>query len=369
MYPELLKIIEGGLKSDSQKVRNYSIKLAQYLEDRGESNVSKKISKLVDSTDTRTAELDSFTAKPFDSDTHVETLDLSVPVQSSEELFFNSFVENEISEFLQTYAQRDLLMQHGIESNNRLLLYGKPGTGKTSLARFISVQTNLPLVTARLDGIVSSLLGSTAKNIRKVFQYASKQPCILFLDEFDVLAKMRDDQHELGELKRVVNSLIQNIDAFDPNSILIAATNHPMLLDSAVWRRFDTKLELRLPDSSVREELVNYFSKIMPTDFEKDTKKISKLVQATDQLTPDAIHTIFNKAAKNCLLRGNLKLSYAQLILEIYIYKTPTKISEEDTAKFMIDNLVSQNDISDNLSMSLRKVRSVYKEVKNNGSF
>lgn len=366
MYPELLKIIEGGLNNDPQKVHNYSVKLATNLNMNGEKRVAQKISNLLKSSTTRTAELDSFTAKPFDSDTHVDTVDLSIPIQTSEELFFNSFVENKINEFLQTYEKRDLLIKHGIESNNRLLLYGKPGTGKTSLARFISVQTGLPLVTARLDGIISSLLGSTAKNIRKVFQYASRQPCILFLDEFDVLAKIRDDQHELGELKRVVNSLIQNIDSFDSNSILIAATNHPNLLDSAIWRRFDTKLELGLPELNVRKELINHFSQFMPNDFEKDVKKVNKLINLTDQLTPDAIHTIFNNACKSCLLRGNTKLTYAQLILEIYIYKEPSKINDEVVIRFMIDNLVSQKDISSCLSISMRRVRAIYKEVKSN---
>lgn len=366
MYSELLKIIEGGLKNDPQKVHNYSIKLAKYLDENGEKTISRRVSQLIEKNTTRTAQLDSLTAKPFDSETRIETVDVSIPTETSEELFFNDFIEKEVNEFLQSYTKGDLLIRMGIETNNRLLLYGKPGTGKTSLARFISLQTELPLVTARLDGVVSSLLGSTAKNIRKIFEYASKRPCILFLDEFDVLAKVRDDQHELGELKRVVNSLIQNIDSFAPESILIAATNHPQLLDSAVWRRFDMKLELDTPEYSVRQKLINYFSNIMDTDFKKDPKKIKQLVLSTNDLSPDAIKTIFNTAARNCLLQGKNKLLYSQLILELFIYLTPTDFSEEKATRFMINNLVSQSEISDRLSLSMRKVRSIYKEVKSN---
>lgn len=367
MYSEILKIIEAGLKNDPQKVQNYSTKLGLTLQENGQINVAKKINKLIQTNATRTAKFDSLTTKPFDAETHVDIVDVSIPSESTEELFFDDFIEKQVTEFLKTYAERDKLIQLGIDSNNHLLLYGAPGTGKTSLAKFISLQTNLPLVTARLDGIVSSLLGSTAKNIRKVFDFASKQPCILFLDEFDVLAKVRDDKHELGELKRVVNSLIQNIDGFDSDSILIAATNHPQLLDQAVWRRFDTRLKLDLPQADVREKLIKFYSKIMPNDYTKDEKKLTQVVDATNGIAPSGIKTIINSAAKNTILSDQKSIKFSRIILEIFIYKAPDDFSETNAIRFMINNSVSQREIADQLSVSMRIVRTIYKGVKNNG--
>ncbi|EDN7994972.1 AAA family ATPase, partial [Listeria monocytogenes] len=247
MYSEILKIIEGGISHDKQKVINYSKRLAEYLIKDGQKNVGNKINKLIAENNTSLTTLDGLSSKPFDKDTKVDMVDIFIPTESKESLIFNEIVENEVLDFINSYLNRDKLIMAGIDFNNHLLLYGKPGTGKTSLAKFISLQTGLPLITARLDGIVSSLLGSTAKNIRKVFDYASQRPCILFLDEFDVLAKIRDDKNELGELKRVVNSLLQNMDNFNEDSILIAATNHEKLLDEAVWRRFDKIIKLDLP--------------------------------------------------------------------------------------------------------------------------
>jgi SpoVK/Ycf46/Vps4 family AAA+-type ATPase len=136
-----------------------------------------------------------------------------------------------------------------------LLLYGPPGCGKTHLAQWIASELGMPLLLARLDGVISSYLGSTAKNIRAIFEYAAAAPCVLFLDEFDALAKLRDDAQEIGELKRVVNSFLQNIDSLPPDSVVIAATNHPQLLDPAVWRRFSYRLELARPDVALRQHL------------------------------------------------------------------------------------------------------------------
>jgi SpoVK/Ycf46/Vps4 family AAA+-type ATPase len=140
-----------------------------------------------------------------------------------------------------------------------LLLSGPPGTGKSRLARHLASELGLDLYIVRLDGLISSFLGSTAKNIRAIFDFAADTPCVLFLDEFDAIAKVRSDAQELGELKRVVNSFIQNLDSLGPQCIVVAATNHPELLDSAVWRRFGYRLQFDYPDANVRAEMWTEF--------------------------------------------------------------------------------------------------------------
>ena len=158
------------------------------------------------------------------------------------------------------YQNADKLHSLGINVSNSLLLYGPPGCGKTKCAYLFAKQLNLPLVIARLDSLISSYLGTTAKNIRSLFEFAQKMPCVLFLDEFDAIAKARDDTNELGELKRVVNSLLQYIDAMSKDSLILAATNHDQLFDPAIWRRFDYKLEIELPDREAVAELITLFA-------------------------------------------------------------------------------------------------------------
>ncbi len=152
-------------------------------------------------------------------------------------------LDKKVNAFVSYLGKKDELNALNIPINPTLLLFGPPGTGKSKLAANIAARVGLPLVTARADALISSYLGSTSKNIRSLMEYAKSEPCVLFLDEFDSIAKARDDKNEIGELKRVVVSLLQNIDTLK-DTIVIAATNHAHLLDPAIGRRFHYKMEL-----------------------------------------------------------------------------------------------------------------------------
>jgi SpoVK/Ycf46/Vps4 family AAA+-type ATPase len=364
MYTELIKIIEGGLKGDKEKVLNYSKVLVENLKKEGEDNLSKKILNILESNNTRMVSLDSFASKPVDQESRMDIVDIKMPTSISEKLIFNKFIENEVDDFIKTFEYKDILKSKGIDVNNTLLLYGPPGCGKTSLAKYISYKAQLPLVTARFDSLLSSLLGNTAKNIRKVFDYASKRPCILFLDEFDVIAKARDDKNELGELKRVVNSLLQNIDEFSEESILIAATNHHELLDPAVWRRFCKIIELDKPSKEQIRSLILEYSKNYRVDFIDNEKRMNYVIEAIKNLSPADIKNIMYTSIKKSIMREKDSLEFIQIIYETYLFKKHNVDNTEELIKYLNLCGVMQKEIVDFFNLPIRKVREILNKKK-----
>lgn len=150
-------------------------------------------------------------------------------------------------EVIEEHRRTELLRSHGIEPRNRILLEGPPGNGKTSLAEAIAAESMLPFYVVRYEGIVSSFLGETAGRLDRVFEFARTRRCVLFFDEFDTIAKERADTHETGEIKRVVSTLLLQIDRLPSHVIVVCATNHAELLDRAAWRRFQLRLSLNSP--------------------------------------------------------------------------------------------------------------------------
>ena len=359
MYTEIVKIIEGGIVGDREKVYNYAQVLANNLENSGETALSKRIRDLLAGKRTRMVGLDGFAAKPVDTETRMDMVDILYPPGDFTKPILKPYVEDEIKEFVAAYRHRDEILRAGVESSNSLLLYGPPGCGKTTVAHYISFLADLPLITVRLDGLISSLLGSTAKNIRRIFDYASKRECILFLDEFDVVAKLRDDKHELGELKRVVNSLLQNIDDFGPSSILIAATNHHELLDSAVWRRFTKIIALDKPSNDEITTLVLSSLASVNSNVTTQGKKLEKLVASLEGMSHADVKTIINNAMKRAVINKRDSVDNWELIAEAYLYRNHRIVNDDHFIQYLLEHGVVQRDIHKGFGYSLRKIRDV----------
>ena len=366
MVTEIIKIIEGGLNQDILKVANYASILAENLEKDGDAVFARRIKNALKSKHGSLASLDSLSSKPVDSETRMDIVEVSHPSILDEHIIFDKYILESLETFLSAYKKRDELISAGLQAQSTLLLYGPPGCGKTSVAKILSEKLNLPLITARLDGLVSSLLGSTAKNIRKIFEYATQQPCVLFLDEFDVVAKLRDDKNELGELKRVVNSLIQNIDEFDNASILVAATNHHEMLDPAIWRRFNTVLELPLPNRDTISSIVNFELKTQKNDIQNSKKRFEIIVKEFIGLSHSAIRTILSNALRQTVLnpQKDASLSECTLLKEIFMHKRHASCTEAELIQYLLNNGISHRRLHDTLNIPLRLIRDVSVSIR-----
>jgi len=260
---EISRIIDGATKGDRIKVEAYVNQLASKLRRDGHDKAADRILRAINNKNSlvTTNNVSALKRLPVDSESRLALADETWVMPEDVEVILEPVVEKRVAEFIKYVDKADKLLASDVGIAPSMLMYGPPGVGKTELGRYIASQLQLPLLVVRSDSLISSFLGSTSKNIRMLFEHAESRPCILFLDEFDSIAKLRDDQRELGELKRVVISLLQNIDSLDKKTILLAATNHEHLLDSAVWRRFSYKVELTLPEEESRTRLFEIFLK------------------------------------------------------------------------------------------------------------
>lgn len=368
---EIGKIVEGALKHDHVKVINYTRQLIAKLEEDGETRAASKFSKVLSTQPVSTLSamgMRNDSLVPVDTESRAVLADIVYPSENNIEVILSKGNLENLNSFIMSYQNADKLNALGIAVSNTLLLYGPPGCGKTQCAYLIAKELNLPLVIARLDSLISSYLGTTAKNIRALFEFAQKMPCVLFLDEFDAIAKARDDSNELGELKRVVNSLLQNVDAMSNDSLLVAATNHDALLDSAVWRRFEYKMRIEMPDYDGILQMIDLFTHKASN---LSNKEKAELATAFVGLSGASIEEILVKAMRNAVICGST-LSRQDFYEELFKFKNvvpQTNCSEKTATKLKAkylrqcdDKVFSLQVIAEILSSSKTTISKLVKE-------
>ncbi len=254
-----------------------------------------------------------FDPVPLDGERRTPLLTIRTLDRYFDDLVLQPDVRETLERIMTEVRGWDVLEANALIPTRRLLFCGPSGCGKTASAEAFSAELGLPMLYVRFDSVVSSLLGETAANLRKVFDYASRGQWVVFFDEFDAIGRSRDDATEHGEIKRVVNSFLQLLDGFDGRSVVIAATNFEQVLDPAIWRRFDEVLRLGLPTRAQLEIIVAL--RLRPLRTQK--KQINDLVDALQDATFADAERACLDARKRCALDGSSTLRESDILAAI----------------------------------------------------
>lgn len=238
---------------------------------------------------------------PKDKERGLPLLYIKEPVRRLEDVVLSDENKSLLDDMLQEHHHKERLKSFGLSPSDRLLFFGPPGCGKTLTAEVLASELSLPLAIIRIDSVISSYLGETASNLRQVMDFISNVPMVVLFDEFDALAKERDDAADHGELKRVVNAFLQLLDVYTGKSLLIAATNHEGVLDSAVWRRFDEVMFFEPPNLEQLRRLLSCKLRGLRRDFNIESNEIVNLFKGMSHAD---VERVLRNAAKEMILLG-----------------------------------------------------------------
>lgn len=247
---------------------------------------------------------------PSSKDSGLALLEERAVIREEKDIILSDATQTTLSEIIHEHNREDLLRSYGVQPAQKLLFCGPSGCGKTLAAEVIAHSLSLPLVIVRLDSVISSFLGETAANLRKVFDYVSQNTVVALFDEFDALVKDRGDAADHGELKRSVNAVLQMLDSYRGDSLLIATTNYESILDQAVWRRFDETLRFELPNLEQIKRLLSLKLSGIRREFDPGSHEVASLFKG---MSHAEIERVLRRAIKQMILSGQEFLKQAHI--------------------------------------------------------
>ena len=322
MRSDLLKrLFQSHIERDEKKFIETANEIIKNEKRQKHSLLAKDLEKIVSSMPHNNFKSNNFSKRyktniPIPRDT-----EKGFPLLEIREYYFNfsdAILSDELNERLHFIVEElkdaEILNTYGLKPKSKILFCGPPGTGKTLSSKVISSVIGYPLVYIRFDSIMSSYLGETATNLRKIFDFIEQGEWVVLFDEFDIIGKKRDDPYEHGEIKRVVNNFMQMLDNYEGKSLLIAATNHQQLLDSAIWRRFDDILYFDMPDVHRRVQLFNKYLKVLKRSKDLD---ISNLSEITEDFSPADIAQTCEESLRRVIVNNKTEITHGDIIWAI----------------------------------------------------
>ncbi|QBH97360.1 AAA family ATPase [Limnobaculum zhutongyuii] len=350
---DFFRLVEQGVKGNANAFVLLCRRMISNIRKNDEELASKLAKYISDGTVLRSATKNS-SILPVDGDSRRNLLQETPIDSSSEEPMWSSDISKKLMSIVNERENTVALLKAGLEPVKAVLLSGPPGVGKTMSAHWLAARLSLPLLTLDLSSVMSSLLGKTGSNIKSVMDYAKESPCVLLLDEFDAVAKKRDDERDVGELKRLVTVLLQTIDEWPSTSLLVAATNHPDILDPAVWRRFEHVLNFDNP----QEDLIRLYLIKHGVD-EFLAIKLSTLLNGMSFAT---INKLLNYSKKNEVLSS---VSFENSLIESVIMEKLPIYNKNDKDLEVIKKHfegISNRKIAESMSMSHPTVSNILKK-------